>query len=158
MLSCDGTHDLQSCVRISVVSMWKVLFYDMFFVCLQVMQYEDEIEKVKLENGALSDALTKNANELMRNEEQIQSMQLELTVTQEKHRTCQLEVCNWKKWDIFSISWPLHSQWLYWDPKPQLKFKPFQKIPEVSVFFSMEIIIGLVIWLQENTALVNIFL
>ena len=71
----------------------KELFF-VIFLCLQVMQYEDEIEKVKLENGALSDALTKNANELMRNEEQIQSMQLELTVTQEKHRTCQLEVCS----------------------------------------------------------------
>ena len=57
-----------------------------------MLRFEEEIEKLKLENGALSDALTKNANELMRNEEQIHSMQLELTVSQEKHRTCQLEV------------------------------------------------------------------
>ena len=57
-----------------------------------MLRYEDELEKLKLENTALSDTLTKNAQQLLRHDEQLQSQQLELTIAQEKHRTCQQEV------------------------------------------------------------------
>ena len=56
------------------------------------MKYEDQLEKLKLENNALSDSLSKNAQDMLRMEDQIQGLELELTISQEKHRTCQKEV------------------------------------------------------------------
>ncbi len=59
---------------------------------VQVMKYEDQVEKLKLENTALSDTVQKNAGDMLRQEEQTQNLELELTISQEKHRTCQQEV------------------------------------------------------------------
>ena len=64
------------------------------YFCVQVMKYEDQLEKLKLENNALSDSLSKNAQDLLRMEDQIHGLELELTISQEKHRTCQKEVKN----------------------------------------------------------------
>ena len=58
------------------------------------MKYEDQLEKMKMENNALSDTVQKNAQDLVRLEEQCHTLELELTISQEKHRTCQQEVSN----------------------------------------------------------------
>jgi hypothetical protein len=57
------------------------------------MKYEDRLEKLELENDAFSDKVGKNATDMCRMEEQIQQLELELTISREKHRTCQQEVC-----------------------------------------------------------------
>ena len=56
------------------------------------MKYEDRLEKLKLENEALSDKVGKNASDMCHMDEQIQQLELELTISREKHRTCQQEV------------------------------------------------------------------
>lgn len=56
------------------------------------MRYEDETEKLKMENSALSDSVARNAEQLVRLEEQLHQVELELAISQEKHRTCQQEV------------------------------------------------------------------
>ena len=58
------------------------------------MKYEDQVEKLKHENTALSDTVQKNATDILRLEENNQHLELELTISQEKHRTCQQEVGN----------------------------------------------------------------
>ena len=58
------------------------------------MKYEDQMEKIKCENQALSDTVTRNATDMLRMEDQLQQLELELTISQEKHRTCQQEVSN----------------------------------------------------------------
>merc|ERR1719210_766398 len=57
-----------------------------------MIELEDQVDKMKMENCALSDTLSKNAADLLRTDEQIQHLNLELTISQEKHRTCQQEV------------------------------------------------------------------
>jgi dynactin complex subunit len=56
------------------------------------MKYEDQVEKLKMENMALSDTVQRNAQDLLRMEEQVSHLNLELTISQEEHRTCQIEV------------------------------------------------------------------
>ena len=69
----------------------KILNID-WFSSPQVMKYEDRLEKLRIENEALSDKVGKNATDMCRMEEQIQQFELELTISREKHRTCQQEV------------------------------------------------------------------
>ena len=45
------------------------------------MKYEDQAEKLKMENSALSDTVQANAAELLRQEEQIHELELELTIS-----------------------------------------------------------------------------
>ena len=45
------------------------------------MRYEDQVEKLKIENNTLSDTVQTNAGELLRQEEQIHSLELELTIS-----------------------------------------------------------------------------
>ena len=61
------------------------------------MKYEDQVDKMKMENMALSDTLGKNAADLLRLDEQTQHLNLELSISQEKHRTCQQEVSEGKR-------------------------------------------------------------
>ena len=57
-----------------------------------MLKYEDQLEKLRMENDALSDKVGKNAQDMCRMEEQTHQLELELTISQEKHRTCQKEV------------------------------------------------------------------
>ena len=50
------------------------------------------MKKLKLENMALSDRVQSNAQDMVRTEEQLQQFELDLVISQEKHRTCQQEV------------------------------------------------------------------
>ena len=45
------------------------------------MRYEDQVEKLKIENNTLSDTVQTNAGELLRQEEQIHALELELTIS-----------------------------------------------------------------------------
>ena len=62
------------------------------FAWFQVMRYEDQVDKLKLENVALSDTVQRNAAEILRLEERTHHLELELAISQEKHLTCQKEV------------------------------------------------------------------
>ena len=57
-----------------------------------MVKCEDQLEKFKIENQALSDTVQRNAQDLLRLDEQTHQLELELTISQEKHRTCQQEV------------------------------------------------------------------
>lgn len=61
-------------------------------VQLQLMRYEEQVEKYKQENGVLNESVGKSVTELARLEESLHQTELELTISQEKHRTCQQEV------------------------------------------------------------------
>ena len=53
------------------------------------------MDKLKVDNTALSNTVTtvtKNASELKNQEDQLKRLELDLTISQEKHRTCQKEV------------------------------------------------------------------
>lgn len=60
---------------------------------MQVLKYEEQVKKLKLENMTLSDRVQTNTVDLLRTEEQLQQFELDLVISQEKHRTCQQEVC-----------------------------------------------------------------
>ena len=45
------------------------------------MRYEDQVEKLKIENNTLSDTVQTNAGELLRQEEQTHALELELTIS-----------------------------------------------------------------------------
>lgn len=56
------------------------------------MQYQEDLEKAKLENCALADKLQTSAQHIVKLEDRVHRLELDLTVSQEKHRTCQFEV------------------------------------------------------------------
>ena len=56
------------------------------------MCYEEQLEKLKAENSVLNDTTSNHLQSMLRMEEQVQTLELELTISQEKHRTCQHEV------------------------------------------------------------------
>ena len=56
------------------------------------MRYEDQVEKLKIENNTLSDTVQTNAGELLRQEEQIHALELELTISKVMKNVLQDEV------------------------------------------------------------------
>lgn len=56
------------------------------------MRYEADLAELRLENQALSDKIHENAQTLVANTDQIQQLEFDLAKSQEKHRTCQMEV------------------------------------------------------------------
>lgn len=62
----------------------------LLFLLWQLVSCEDELEKIKMENDALNDTVMRNAGDMARLEERIQSQELDLTIVQEKHRTAQV--------------------------------------------------------------------
>ncbi len=46
------------------------------------MRYEDQLEKLKVENSSLSASVQKNAADLLKLDEQIHALELELTISQ----------------------------------------------------------------------------
>ena len=56
------------------------------------MRYEEQLEKLKAENSVLSETTSNHMQSMLRMEEQVQTLELELMISQEKHRTCQHEV------------------------------------------------------------------
>ena len=46
------------------------------------MRYEDQLEKLKVENSSLSATVQKNAADLLKLDEQIHALELELTISQ----------------------------------------------------------------------------
>ena len=57
-----------------------------------MLKAEDDIEKLKGENSNLNKISTSTTEELSSLQEQVHQLELDLTISQEKHRTCQKEV------------------------------------------------------------------
>jgi len=53
---------------------------------------EDDIEKLKGENSSLNKIGMKTTDDCSSLQEQVHQLELDLTISQEKHRTCQKEV------------------------------------------------------------------
>lgn len=66
-----------------------VLDYQYF---LQMLKAEDDIEHLKVENSRLNQTGQQSAQTLGHFQDQLNQLELELTISQEKHRTCQKEV------------------------------------------------------------------
>ena len=64
---------------------------------LQFMKAEDDIEKLKGENSNLNKMGISSSDEVSQLQEQLHQFELDLTISQEKHRTCQKEVCCFAK-------------------------------------------------------------
>lgn len=64
------------------------------FTHLQVIRLEDQVDQLQTENNKLSGQAQQDADELLRLAERVQQQELDLTISQEKHRTCQKEVAN----------------------------------------------------------------
>ena len=58
----------------------------------KVMKLEDLLDRVRAENAKLQKQAEHDAGELLRLAERSQQQELDLTIVQEKHRTCQREV------------------------------------------------------------------
>ena len=78
--------------------MLKLLLYfnipKIFVNCdlFQVIRQEDYIDKLKTENGELNDTNNKMARENHELRDARHQNELQITILQEKHRTCQAEV------------------------------------------------------------------
>ena len=59
---------------------------------LQVINNERRIESLTRENRALGDRVQLNAQDILHLQQHVQQLELDLTISQEKHRTCQQEV------------------------------------------------------------------
>ena len=64
----------------------------MVLFLLKLLKAEDSIEKLKADNSNLNKVGQVNTEEMSQQQEQIHQLELELTISQEKHRTCQKEV------------------------------------------------------------------
>lgn len=74
----------------------KEKFIHVYFIhfnsLLQMLKAEDEIEKLKGENSNINKINHSQTDELSSLQEQVHQLELDLTISQEKHRTCQKEV------------------------------------------------------------------
>jgi predicted nucleic acid-binding Zn-ribbon protein len=59
---------------------------------VQLLASNDQLNKLQMEKEVMSDTLQQNAHDLVKLDENCQHLELELAVSQEKHRTCQAVV------------------------------------------------------------------
>lgn len=57
-----------------------------------MLRLEEELERVKNENSLLGEASQQAGTTTAQLNEQLHQLELDLTISQEKHRTCQKEV------------------------------------------------------------------
>ncbi len=76
----------------STVIFSRVL-YSHYVVCVvQLLTSSDQVKKMRVEAEVMNETLANNAHDLVRLDEKCQHLELELTVSQEEHRTCQAVV------------------------------------------------------------------
>ena len=61
-------------------------------ICYQLLKAEDDIQCLKNDNAQLNQNTQGMTTEVCQLQEQNHQIELELTISQEKHRTCQKEV------------------------------------------------------------------
>ena len=66
----------------------------MYVTTLQVVKVEEELERYKSDNNKLSIQAQHDAQELLKLAERVQQQEMDITIMQEKHRTCQNEVAS----------------------------------------------------------------
>ena len=77
------------------------------------MKAEDEIEKLKTENSNLNKVGISSSEEVSQLQEQLHQLELDLTISQEKHRTCQKEVwCFTYSFQLFTKKHVFRINWL----------------------------------------------
>ena len=66
--------------------------FTLYLTTLQVVKVEEELQQYKSDNSKLSIQAQHDAQELLKLAERVQQQEMDITIMQEKHRTCQNEV------------------------------------------------------------------
>ena len=93
----------------------------------KVMRLEEEVEKLKGENSHLAEVGGRASQSCSELQEQLHQIELDLTISQEKHRTCQKEVrFDRKRWVRFVRKrWVMRfdrKRWVRFDRKRWMSF------------------------------------